>query len=240
MNERPAGWTRRRHLARLAAGVGWSWAGPSAPPACRHRGEQSSRPLDKSQKDELTWLVWSSDGGLRKEAYDAMVRCFNEQLPNVAVNRIAGGGETLEKLITMMASDTRVDVVGTRPDYIAAYMEGPRPLQDLRQFVKRDSSVIKDTDHVEGIVQALTHKGSLYALPVGIYTNHAVLNQDLLAQKGIPLPAPTWTAEQALEVARRATERKETEEASTWGIYHMWGSSPTSSTPGSGATGGSR
>ncbi len=94
-------------------------------------------------------------------------------------------------------------------------MEGPRPLQDLRQFVKRDSSVVKDTDHVEGTVQALTHKGSLYALPVGIYTNHAVLNQDLLAQKGIPLPAPTWTAEQALEVARRATERKETEEAST-------------------------
>ena len=167
--------------------------------------------------------MWSSDAGLRKEAYNAMARRFNEQFPNVTVTRIAGGAETLEKLITMMASDTRVDVVGTRPDYIAAYMEGPRPLQDMRQFVKRDGSVIKDTDHVEGIVQALTHKGGLYALPVGIYTNHAVLNQDLLTQKGIPLPAPTWTAEQALEVARRATERKETDEASTWGIYHMWG-----------------
>ncbi|HEX2515629.1 MAG TPA: extracellular solute-binding protein [Chloroflexota bacterium] len=224
MSERLARWTRRRHLARLTAGGGVVLSGPlGAACGAATGGEQSSRPLDKSQKDELTWLVWSSDGGLRKEAYDAMVRRFNEQLPNVAVNRIAGGGETLEKLITMMASDTRVDVVGTRPDYIAAYMEGPRPLQDLRQFVKRDSSVIKDTDHVEGIVQALTHKGSLYALPVGIYTNHAVLNQDLLTQKGIPLPAPTWTAEQALEVARRATERKETEEASTWGIYHMWG-----------------
>ena len=170
-----------------------------------------------------------------------MVRCFNEQLPNVAVNRIAGGGETLEKLITDDGQRHPGGRGGHPPGlHRRAYMEGPRPLQDLRQFVKRDSSVIKDTDHVEGIVQALTHKGSLYALPVGIYTNHAALNQDLLAQKGIPLPAPTWTAEQALEVARRATERKETEEASTWGIYHMWGSSPTSSTPGSGATGPSR
>ncbi|HEX2037339.1 MAG TPA: extracellular solute-binding protein, partial [Chloroflexota bacterium] len=186
----------------------------------------SSRPapraLDKTQKDELTWLVWSSDSGLRKDAYDAMARRFTEQFPNVAVTRIAGGGETLEKLITMMASDTRVDVVGTRPDYLAAYMEGPRPLQDLRAFLRQDGSVIKEGDHIEGIVEALSWKGTLYALPVGVYTNNAVLNLDLLERKGIPVPPATWTADQALEVARRATERKETEEASVWGIYQMY------------------
>ena len=89
--------------------------------------------------------MWSSDGGPRKEAYDTMAKRFNEQFPNVTVTRIAGGADTLAKLITMMASDTRVDVVGTRPDYIAAYMEGPGLCRDMRQFVKRDSSVIKET-----------------------------------------------------------------------------------------------
>ena len=67
------------------------------------------------------------DATTRKEAYDLMVKRFNEQFPSVTVTRIAGGAETLDKLITMMASDTRADIVGTRPDYLASYMEGPKP-----------------------------------------------------------------------------------------------------------------
>ncbi len=212
----------RRLLIRTAAGL----AGTSAVAACGVGSGAATppapKPLDKNQKDELTWLVWSSDSGLRKEAYDAMVKRFNEQFPNVTVTRVAGGGQTLEKMITMMTSDTRVDIVGTRPDYLNAYMEGPKPLQDLRQFIKKDSTVVKDADHVEGIVDALTYKGTLYALPVGIYTNIAVLNLDLLARKGIAPPAQNWTADQAIEIATRATERKESDETSIWGFYHMW------------------
>ncbi|MGH2367444.1 MAG: ABC transporter substrate-binding protein, partial [Chloroflexota bacterium] len=178
-----------------ACGVG----GPSA--------GSTARPLDKDQKDEMTWLVWSSDSGLRKQAYDEMVTRFNEQFPNVTVTRIAGGGETLEKLVTMMASDTRVDIVGTRPDYLAAYMEGPKPLQDLRSFLKKDSSVVKESDHIEGIVDALTWKGTLHALPVGVYTNNLCLNFDLLERNGIPAPKADWTIDDAMEIARRTTDR---------------------------------
>src|SRR5687767_10833415 len=118
---------RRKHLAALAASI------PVVAAACGTATE-APKILDKTQRDELTWLVWSSDGASRKEAYDLMVKRFTAQFPNVTVNRIAGGGETFEKLITMMASDTRVDIVGTRPDYMAAYMEGPKPLQNLNTF----------------------------------------------------------------------------------------------------------
>jgi multiple sugar transport system substrate-binding protein len=209
--------TRRRCIAGTAAAI------PLLAAAC---GVGESTPqaaaLDRNQRDELTWVVWSSDGAARKEAYDAMVKRFNGQMPNVTVTRIAGGGETLEKLITMMASDTRVDIVGTRPDYIAAYMEGPKPLQALSPFIKRDSSVVKDKDHAEGIVEGLTWKGTLYALPVGVYTNNAVLNLDLFEQKGIAAPRPDWTIDQALDAARRITTRRETDDASTWGFYQMY------------------
>ena len=209
--------SRRTALASLFTAV------PVLAAACgAGTATEAPKALDRTQKDELTWVVWSSDGATRKEAYDAMVKRFTEQFPSVAVTRIAGGGETLEKLITMMASDTRVDIVGTRPDYIAAYMEGPKPLQSMSPFAKKDTSVINVKDHAEGVVDGLTWKGALYALPVGVYTNNVTLNLDLIEQKGIPLPKPDWTIDQAIDVARRITQRKETEDESIWGFYQHY------------------
>ena len=218
----------RRAFMRLGAAVGAASGLLGA--ACGTGGSGSSgntaqpapRALDKSQRDELLWVVWSSDGGLRKEAYDSMVKRFNEQFPNVTVTRVAGGGETLEKLTTLFASDTRVDIVGTRPDALPSYMQGLNPLQDLKQFTRKDGSVVKESDHIQGVVDALTWKGALYALPVGVYTNHAVINIDLLKQKGLSTPAAGWNIDQALEMARKITERKETEQDSTWGFNHHW------------------
>ena len=212
------GRTRRRHLAFVAT------AGAALAAACGSESAsmQPARPLDKTQKDELTWLVWSSDGASRKEAYDAMVKRFSQEFPNVTVTRIAGGGETFEKLVTMMASDTRVDVVGTRPDYMAAYMEGPRPLQNLGAFTKKDTSVVKEKDHAEGVVEGLSWKGTLYALPVGVYTNNVALNYDLFEQKAVPLPKENWTIDQALDAAARITTRKDIEADSVWGFYQAY------------------
>jgi len=210
--------TRRAHLAAFTTAL----ATPLLAACGAGTATEAPRALDRTQRDELTWVVWSSDGGTRKEAYDAMVKRFTEQFPSVTVTRIAGGGETLEKLITMMASDTRVDVVGTRPDFLAAYMEGPKPLQSMSPFAKKDSAVIKEKDHAEGVVEGLTWKGALYALPVGVYTNNVALNLDLIEQKGIPLPKPDWTIDQALDIARRVTTRKETDDDSIWGFYQMY------------------
>ena len=210
--------SRRAHLGALTAATV-----PVLAAACgAGTATPAPKALDKTQKDELTWVVWSSDGGTRKQAYDAMVSRFSEQFPNVTVTRIAGGGETLEKLITMMASDTRVDVVGTRPDYLAAYMEGPKPLQSLNPFARKDSATINPKDHAEGVIDGLTWKGELYALPVGVYTNNVALNLDLIEQKGIALPKADWTIDQALDIARRVTTRKESEDESVWGFYHMY------------------
>ncbi len=136
--------SRRAHLAAITSAAAVT---PLLAACGAGAATDAPKALDRTQRDELTWVVWSSDGGTRKEAYDTMAKRFNEQFPSVTVTRIAGGAETLEKLITMMASDTRVDIVGTRPDYLAAYMEGPKPLQSLSPFAKKDSSVIKEKDH---------------------------------------------------------------------------------------------
>jgi multiple sugar transport system substrate-binding protein len=82
--------------------------------------------------------------------------------------------------------------------------------------------VLKESDHVEGPVAALTWKGTLYALPMGIYTNIVAVNHDLLEQRGIAPPPPTWTIDQALDIARRVTQRRETEQDSIWGFHQHW------------------
>ena len=221
--------TRRRFLSAGGACAGWG-----AVAACRLPGQTATdadvaRPLDKGQKDDLTWLVWSSDAGARKAAYDLMVARFNAQFPNVAVNRVVGSGGglqiTLLKLTTMLAAGERVDLVGTREDFLPTYVERLNPLRDLRPFMKVDQSVIKESDHPEGVVSGLSWKGTLYGLPVGVYTNNAILNLDLLQQHGIQRPANTWTIDQALEIARKVTVRRTNEageDASTWGFFHQW------------------
>lgn len=194
-----------------ACGVGGNTGQDAAP-----RG-----PVDRNQKDELTWLVWSSDTSARKEAYDAIAKRFNEQFPSVTVQRIAGGSENLEKLITMLASDTRVDVAGTRPDVMASYVAGPNPFRNLRELMRRDTGTVKEADHVDGVVDGLSYKGTLYALPVGVYTNNLCLNLDLLAQQGVPVPKPTWTIDELVDVARRTTVRR-SEDDTTWGFFQQW------------------
>jgi ABC-type glycerol-3-phosphate transport system substrate-binding protein len=147
---------------------------------------------------------------------------FNEQFPNVTLQRIDMGAEPLEKITTIMAGGERIDLCGTRPDLLASFVEGPNPLQDLRTYLKRDTSVVKESDHAEGPVAALTWKGTLYALPVGVYTNVVAVNHDLLAQRGITPPGPGWTIDQAVDIARRVAVRRDTEESSIWGFHQHW------------------
>ncbi len=217
--------TRREATSRRAL-LGAAGAGAVLTAACGAGGSAGQdaaprAPVDRNQKDELTWLVWSSDTSTRKEAYDAMAKRFNEQFPNITVQRIAGGNENLEKLITMFASDTRVDVIGTRPDYMASYVTGPNPFRNLREFMRRDSGTVKEADHADGVLDGLSFKGTLYALPVGVYTNNLCLNLDILAQQGVPVPKPTWTIDEAMEIARRTTVRR-SEEDITWGFFQQW------------------
>ena len=94
--------TRRAVVATGAAAlapilVACGAAASTAPDAAPRRAP------DPAQRDELTWLIIYGDYSPRKDAYDAMQRRFNEQFPNVTLQRIDMGSAPLEKLTTMMA-----------------------------------------------------------------------------------------------------------------------------------------
>ena len=221
MIARTTGQTTRRHLMRLAALAGTAAAAPVAV-ACGATPEPAAapRPVARDVRDELIWLTWSSNSGVRGTAYGNMVAQFNERFPNVTVTQVpppAGPfGATFEKLVTTIAAGERLDLVGVVPEYVPVYLERARALSDLHTWLRRDSAY-KATDHVKGAIDGLTWKGKLAALPVGLSTSIAVYNAELLQRKGVPPPRADWDVDQVVELGKRLTEPKG--EETVWG-YH--------------------
>jgi multiple sugar transport system substrate-binding protein len=224
---RPSLTRRQLHLRAMAALT--ATASTAALAACGRSGTTSApteqaaplRPVAREVKDELVWLIWSSNTGARGEAYTAMVAEFNTRFPNVTVTQVpppAGPfGATFEKLITTIAGGNRLDLVGVVPEYVPVYMDRAQALGDLNQYLRRDTTY-KATDHVKGAIDGLTWKGKLAALPVGLSTSIGVYNVDLLQRKGIAPPGPDWDMSQVLDLSRRLTEAKGPDDT-VWG-YH--------------------
>jgi multiple sugar transport system substrate-binding protein len=199
-----------------ACGVG-AGATPGAPPD----GAQGGRALDRGMKDELIWLIWSSNTGARGEAYQAMTRSFNERFPNVTATQVPPPpgpfGATFEKLVTTIAGGNRLDLVGVVPAYVPVYMDRAQALGDLNARLRRDSTA-KATDHAKGAIDGLTWKGRLGALPIGLSTSIAVYNRELLQRKGVAPPRADWDMDQVVDLAKRLTEIRGPDDT-VWGFH---------------------
>ncbi|MGH2371123.1 MAG: ABC transporter substrate-binding protein, partial [Chloroflexota bacterium] len=211
----------RRRLHAAGAGTAFSVLAAACGDAAGTRPAEQPRALERDVKDELIWLIWSSNTGVRGEAYTNMTRQFNERFPNVTVTQVppppGGFGATFEKLVTTIAGGNRLDLVGVVPEFVPVYMDRAQALSDLNARLKRDAST-KATNHVKGAVDGLTWKGKLAALPVGLSTSIAVYNQTILEREGVTPPKPDWDYAQVVDLAKRLTEPKGPEDT-VWG-YH--------------------
>jgi ABC-type glycerol-3-phosphate transport system substrate-binding protein len=216
------GRTRRQALGALLRGAaGGSGVLGAAACGAGGSGAPPSRPVERTVKDELIWLIWSSNTGVRGEAYNAMARSFAERFPNVTATQVVAGegpfGATFEKLVTLIAGGNRLDIVGVVPEFAPVYMDKARALSDLNVWLRRDTTA-RATDHVKGAIDGLTWKGRLAALPIGLSTSIAVYNQDILQRKGVAPPKPDWEMNQVVDLALRLTERRGPDDT-IWG-YH--------------------
>jgi ABC-type glycerol-3-phosphate transport system substrate-binding protein len=225
----------RRRLHAWCGGAGGAVASMAALAACAGPGASSApaeqaaplRPVAREVKDELVWLIWSSNTGVRGDAYTAMTKQFNERFPNVTAAQVPPPpgpfGATFEKLVTTIAGGNRLDLVGVVPEYVPVYMDRARALSDLNTYFRRDATY-KASDHVKGAIDGLTWKGKLAALPVGLSTSIGVYNAELLQRKGIAPPKADWDVNQLLDLTKRLTEPKGPDDT-VWG-YHDRMSNP--------------
>jgi multiple sugar transport system substrate-binding protein len=205
--------TRRHFLASAAAG-----GGASLLAACGVG--QGPQPIAsaKDTRANLVWFIWSSNTGVRGEAYNAITTHFQQEYPNVTVEQISGGGNlplVLEKLMTMVSADQPIDLLGVRHDVLGQYVTLGL-MKDLGPFLKRDQSV-KLSDHLPSAVEMLGFKSKQYGLPIGLSTSAMMYNADLFAKSGVPIPDGTWDWKQFVDVAQRLTKRNE--ESPIWGAH---------------------
>jgi multiple sugar transport system substrate-binding protein len=204
--------TRRRVLASAAAGGGAALLG-----ACGADAPQATT-IAKDTRANLVWFIWSSNTGVRGEAYNAITAHYQQDFPNVTVEQTSGGGnlpQVLEKLMTMVSADQPIDVLGVRHDVLGQYVTLGL-MKDLGPFLKRDQSV-KLADHLPSAVEMLSFKGKQYGLPIGLSTSALMYNADLFAKAGVPLPSGTWDWKQFVDAAQRLTKRQE--ENPIWGTH---------------------
>jgi multiple sugar transport system substrate-binding protein len=184
--------------------------------ACGTTTQQTT--LARDARANLVWFIWSSNTGVRGEAYNAITSHFQQEFPNVTVEQISGGGNlpmVLEKLMTMVSADQPIDILSTRHDVLGQYVTLGL-LKDLGPLLRRDQSV-KLADHLPSTVEMLSFKSKQYGLPIGLSTSALMSNSDLFNCSGVPLPTGNWDCKQFLDAAQRLTKRQE--EAPIWGAH---------------------
>jgi multiple sugar transport system substrate-binding protein len=215
---RSQSWTRRTILARGAL------AGSAAAAVGCGQPQGSTPAISKDARASLVWLIWSSNTNVRGEAYNNITKLFQQEYPNVTVEQISGGGNlklTLEKLMTLLAADQPLDLVGVRHDVLGQYVN-LGILKDLGILARREPG-FKFSDHLASAVDMLSFKGKTYALPIGLSTSAIGYNADLFTKAGIKAPDGSWDWKQYLELAQRLTTRQS--DQPVWGTHILPSSS---------------
>ncbi|MCQ6563351.1 ABC transporter substrate-binding protein [Paenibacillus mendelii] len=130
---------------------------------------------------------------------------FKEKYPNITLEVVTIVGETgsvLEKVTAMNAAGTPADMVWIQsfPEYVKDDL-----LVDLKPYMESDP-VLSAAKFPQSVLDAMTWKGKLVALPRAIDAYMMYVNKDLLAKHGVEMPTKDWSWEEFREIAKKVTD----------------------------------
>jgi len=140
-------------------------------------------------KDPVTIRMYWWGGDARHERTKQVIALFEKKYPNITVKpEFADWNGYWEKLATSTAGKNMPDVVQMDAQYLAEY-SNRGALADLS---KLDVNLSGMEASVRGTGQV---DGKQYAAPISTSSMAVIVNTDLLAKVGVPLPADTdtWT-----------------------------------------------
>jgi multiple sugar transport system substrate-binding protein len=178
--------TQTQHPRRSRRAAALVIAAGLAASACSGTGAGSTELSEEPVTLRVTW--WGSDA--RHERTQQVIELFEDEYPNITVT-----GEFKEwtsywdSLATTVAANDAPDVIQMDELYLASYAERGA-LLDLGTVGEHlDTSAVDEDVLTTGVVDE-----KQYAVPAGLAAYSVVVNADLLAQYGIPLPDDdTWT-----------------------------------------------
>ncbi|MCA9428615.1 MAG: sugar ABC transporter substrate-binding protein, partial [Candidatus Omnitrophica bacterium] len=162
-------------------------------------------PRSESLPEGVVQISFGSFGSPQQvDVYREIIRRFEEENPNIRVDLCTpSSGAYFQKLKTEMAARIAPDV--TWVDVSAFYSFADKNVfRPLEEFARNDPEFHRE-DYFEGIIQAFTHEGELYALPKSCGSMVLFYNQDHFDEAGIPYPDETWTWDRMVEECAKLT-----------------------------------
>lgn len=154
--------------------------------ACGGESDAGQELSDKPVTLRFTW--WGSDA--RHQRTQQVIDLFQKEHPNITVKgEFKEWNGYWESLATTVAANDAPDIIQMDELYLASYAERGA-LLDLGTAAKH----LKTADFDANALDTGKVDRKQYALPVGLAAYSIVVNADLLAQYGVPLPDDSaWT-----------------------------------------------
>lgn len=155
------------------------------------------------------WVAWTRE----------TAKLYEELNPDVKVEVTAGN---MENLLVMVASGVYPDIIhtdgGTLPEYAELNL-----LLPLNALVSTDPTFTLD-DYFPALIDSVTWKGEIYALPRAWGAVALVYNKDLFDMAGVLYPTEAWTWDDLVDAGQKLTYDTNGDSFSdTFGFMDSWG-----------------
>jgi ABC-type glycerol-3-phosphate transport system substrate-binding protein len=213
-----AGASRRRVLraAAGAGGAGGLWLAACAGPAGSGAGREAAPPAPEKVSGKVVFFSVHASGK-NFDGQQAAFRLFNEQnrAQGLEVEVRPGPGnyaKQREQILLEHTAGTPADLYENGWGAWTDLVDGG-VLEDLGPYARRDK-IDPPALFLPNMIEAWTHNGKLYALPMSVSTDVVGYNRDLFDAAGVKVPPvnledKTWTMEAFLEAAQKLTRGTE-------------------------------
>ena len=167
-------------------------------------------------------LYWRSLTGVAGDAQDEIVRRFNESRSDIIVESQFQGtyAEILQKLQAALAAGDVPDLVLLDSPHLQIFAKDG-VLVNLDSFVAKEPKGFLE-DYMPGLLADSYYNKSLYSLPALRSTPLLYINEDMLAEAGLPRRAPaTW--DEFREYCKKLTKVNAAGETTQYGVGFTMG-----------------
>lgn len=184
-------------LAGCGSGAQKSTQQPAAPPASQ---PQSAQP---AQKVTLRWFMWTGSE-VERQFWEGIAADVTTKHPNIEVKfETDAFANFWPKLQTMMAGGQTPDIIGLQSLRAATFASRGAYLA-LDDLIKADKDVNFE-DFNKGIIDGLSYKGKVYALPYDFGPLVLYYNKTLFDKAKVKYPDENTTWQSFLETAKQMT-----------------------------------
>lgn len=170
-----------------------------------------------ADSETIKWALWDWD---KTAYYQPLIAAYQAKHPNVKIDYVDLGSTDYQTMLSTQltggADDLDVLTIKDVPGYATVVRAGQ--LEDLSGYMK-DNAI--DPAAYSGLIEQITIKNKVYALPFRSDFWVVYYNKDLFDKAGVAYPSNDMTVAQYDELARKMTSG--TGSGKVYGsIFHIW------------------